>query len=159
QRTAHLVTKLRLVAVERDKLVLEELVCSIVELVGIEGPLGEACRKIVHQSFGLRVTLRKQPLEQFIDGTSESQLFRHDRILLPQLRVIRVIRGLFPTQKHVTLLELERMHCPNCALEMTNMALDDRMHMPVEIDVCAACHAFWFDKYESLKLSPASVLR
>ena len=39
------------------------------------------------------------------------------------------------------------------------MALDDRMRMPVDIDVCAACHAFWFDKYESLKLSPGSVLR
>ncbi len=51
------------------------------------------------------------------------------------------------------------MNCPNCAIELTPMALDDRMKMPVDIDVCATCHAFWFDKYESLKLSPASVLK
>src|SRR5689334_12498122 len=51
------------------------------------------------------------------------------------------------------------MHCPNCRVEMTAMALDDRMKSPVDIDVCTGCHAFWFDKYESLKLSAASVLK
>jgi hypothetical protein len=29
---------------------------------------------------------------------------------------------------------------------------------PVDVDVCAGCQAFWFDKYESLKLAPASTL-
>src|SRR5262245_42491077 len=51
------------------------------------------------------------------------------------------------------------MNCPNCTAEMTNMMLADRVGGPVEIDVCATCHAFWFDKYESLKLSAGSTLR
>jgi Zn-finger nucleic acid-binding protein len=51
------------------------------------------------------------------------------------------------------------MNCPNCTAEMTNMMLADRVGGPVEIDVCANCHAFWFDKYESLKLSAGSTLR
>jgi hypothetical protein len=42
---------------------------------------------------------------------------------------------------------------------MTNMMLAARMGTPVEIDVCTACQAFWFDKYESLKLSPGSTLK
>src|SRR4030095_7179912 len=33
------------------------------------------------------------------------------------------------------------------------------MSAPLEIDVCTACQAFWFDKYESLKLSSASTLK
>src|SRR5262245_30138790 len=51
------------------------------------------------------------------------------------------------------------MDCPNCSGPMNSMVLEDRMGMPVDIDVCAGCHAFWFDKYESLKLAPASVLK
>jgi len=42
---------------------------------------------------------------------------------------------------------------------MTGMTLEARMGVDVEIDVCAGCQAFWFDKYESLKLSPASTLK
>jgi hypothetical protein len=42
---------------------------------------------------------------------------------------------------------------------MTAMKLDAHLSAPVEIDVCTACQAFWFDKYESLKLSPASTLQ
>jgi len=51
------------------------------------------------------------------------------------------------------------MNCPNCAGAMTNMALDAYMGASVDIDLCTACQAFWFDKYESLKLSPASTLK
>ncbi len=42
---------------------------------------------------------------------------------------------------------------------MTAMTLDAHLSTPIEIDLCSACQAFWFDKYESLKLSPASVLQ
>jgi hypothetical protein len=42
---------------------------------------------------------------------------------------------------------------------MTAMQLTGHMNTPVEIDVCSACQSFWFDKYESLKLSPASTLK
>jgi hypothetical protein len=42
---------------------------------------------------------------------------------------------------------------------MTAMTLDAHLSAPIEIDLCSQCQAFWFDKYESLKLSPASVLQ
>lgn len=39
------------------------------------------------------------------------------------------------------------------------MTLDAQLSVPIEIDVCMACQAFWFDKYESLRLSAASTLQ
>src|SRR5438876_7085009 len=51
------------------------------------------------------------------------------------------------------------MNCPNCATAMTTMTLDAHLSAPVTIDLCTACQAFWFDKYESLKLSAASTLK
>src|SRR2546428_776736 len=51
------------------------------------------------------------------------------------------------------------MNCPNCATEMATMTLDAHLSAPVAIDLCTACQAFWFDKYESLKLSAASTLK
>jgi Zn-finger nucleic acid-binding protein len=47
------------------------------------------------------------------------------------------------------------MKCPGCKTEMTAMTLEARMGGQVAIDVCAGCQAFWFDHFESLKLSPA----
>src|SRR5438093_13788373 len=49
--------------------------------------------------------------------------------------------------------------CPSCAMEMTAMTLEGHVSMSVAIDVCPSCQAFWFDKYESLQLSPGSTLR
>ena len=42
---------------------------------------------------------------------------------------------------------------------MTALTLDGRHGRPVAIDLCHACQTMWFDGYESLQLSPASVLR
>jgi hypothetical protein len=42
---------------------------------------------------------------------------------------------------------------------MTSMTLDAHLSVPIEIDLCTACQAFWFDKYESLKLSAGSILQ
>jgi hypothetical protein len=42
---------------------------------------------------------------------------------------------------------------------MESMTLDANVTAPLEIDVCTSCQAFWFDKYESLKLAPASTLK
>jgi len=39
------------------------------------------------------------------------------------------------------------------------MTLEANVTAPVDIDICADCQAFWFDKYESLKLAPASTLK
>jgi len=51
------------------------------------------------------------------------------------------------------------MNCPNCAQSMTTMSLEAHLSVPVDVDMCSACQVFWFDKYESLKLSPASTLK
>ena len=42
---------------------------------------------------------------------------------------------------------------------MINMELGANMGGTVDVDVCKACQAMWFDKYESLKLAPASTLK
>src|SRR5262245_49822228 len=51
------------------------------------------------------------------------------------------------------------MDCPNCRAAMTSLTLDGHLSTPVSIDVCLPCQAIWFDGYESLQLSPASVLK
>jgi endogenous inhibitor of DNA gyrase (YacG/DUF329 family) len=42
---------------------------------------------------------------------------------------------------------------------MTAMTLGRRMGGQVAIDLCAGCQGFWFDHFESLKLSPGSTLK
>jgi predicted amidophosphoribosyltransferase len=42
---------------------------------------------------------------------------------------------------------------------MTSMTLQGHQGREVAIDLCAECQAFWFDKYESLQLAPASTLQ
>jgi hypothetical protein len=42
---------------------------------------------------------------------------------------------------------------------MTGMTMDAHLSTPIQIDVCTSCQAFWFDKYESLKLSANSTLQ
>lgn len=39
------------------------------------------------------------------------------------------------------------------------MSLDTRVGAPLSIDVCVECQAIWFDKYEDLQMSPASILK
>jgi len=51
------------------------------------------------------------------------------------------------------------MKCPGCSTEMTAMTLDGRSGAQVNIDVCATCQAFWFDRFESLQLSAGSTLK
>ena len=51
------------------------------------------------------------------------------------------------------------MICPGCAAQMTTMTLDGRLGTKVEIEVCTACRAFWFDEFESLRLAPGSILK
>ena len=42
---------------------------------------------------------------------------------------------------------------------MTSMSLEGHHGRDVSIDVCSGCQAIWFDGYESLQLSAASVLK
>lgn len=48
--------------------------------------------------------------------------------------------------------------CPGCAHAMEALTLEGHSGAAITIDLCATCHAFWFDTHESLKLSPASTL-
>ena len=51
------------------------------------------------------------------------------------------------------------MNCPNCTKEMDATTLHAHLGASVTIDVCAPCQAFWFDKFESLQLSPGATLQ
>jgi hypothetical protein len=42
---------------------------------------------------------------------------------------------------------------------MTALTLDARLGGHLTIDVCTSCQAFWFDRYESLQLSPGATLK
>jgi hypothetical protein len=42
---------------------------------------------------------------------------------------------------------------------MTVVDLQGHGGAPVAVDMCTACHAFWFDRHESVRLAPASTLR
>jgi Zn-finger nucleic acid-binding protein len=42
---------------------------------------------------------------------------------------------------------------------MESLDLEGQAGTTVQIDVCALCQVFWFDRHESLKLAPASTLR
>ena len=50
------------------------------------------------------------------------------------------------------------MNCPSCSAVMTALALEGHVGTPVDIDLCAGCQVFWFDRRESLQLSPGSTL-
>ena len=41
---------------------------------------------------------------------------------------------------------------------MTARTVDGHLGRTVDIDVCPACHVFWFDQHESLQLSPGGTL-
>jgi Zn-finger nucleic acid-binding protein len=42
---------------------------------------------------------------------------------------------------------------------MAPLTLDGRMGAKVDIDLCGDCRGFWFDRYESLRLSPGATLK
>jgi hypothetical protein len=49
--------------------------------------------------------------------------------------------------------------CSNCHESMSPLVLDAFGSLrPIEISACAPCHLFWFDKSESVRLTPKSVL-
>lgn len=51
------------------------------------------------------------------------------------------------------------MNCPSCSAPMSEHTLGGHMGTSVSIDVCLHCQAFWFDRRESLQLTPASTLK
>jgi hypothetical protein len=51
------------------------------------------------------------------------------------------------------------MTCPGCGAEMSQLTLEGHGGTSIVVDACTACQAFWFDKFESLQLAPASTLK
>jgi len=51
------------------------------------------------------------------------------------------------------------MVCPCCSSEMTSLAVDARLGTSLQIDLCPACRAIWFDRFEDIQLSPAATLK
>lgn len=51
------------------------------------------------------------------------------------------------------------MHCPGCQSPAVEKRFEGISGTPIPLDVCHGCHGLWFDKTESLRLSPAGVLR
>lgn len=50
------------------------------------------------------------------------------------------------------------MNCPNCDAPTDHLALEGVYGPEIEIDLCFACHLLWFDKRESIHLSPRGTL-
>lgn len=48
--------------------------------------------------------------------------------------------------------------CPACAAAMTRVALDAHYGATIELDLCEACHAIWFDDRENLRLTPGATV-
>ena len=44
--------------------------------------------------------------------------------------------------------------CPSCAAAMEQRFFERKPAGKVELDFCFACHAIWFDQYESAALTP-----
>lgn len=51
------------------------------------------------------------------------------------------------------------MNCPSCAATMESVTFGGRLGMEVPIDLCRTCHLIWFDKLESVKLTPGGTLK
>lgn len=49
--------------------------------------------------------------------------------------------------------------CPACGAEMAGHRLEARLGRSVDVDLCPACQFMWFDRGESLQLSPAATLK
>ncbi len=51
------------------------------------------------------------------------------------------------------------MECPGCRGPMDEQRFDGNYGKTVVLDICHACNGFWFDRQESLLLTPGSTLR
>lgn len=52
----------------------------------------------------------------------------------------------------------ETVNCPNCDAGMEHRELEHVYGSGIQIDLCFACHVLWFDKRESIQLSPSGTL-
>jgi Zn-finger nucleic acid-binding protein len=50
------------------------------------------------------------------------------------------------------------VNCPNCSAPTDHVAMSGVHGPDIELDLCFACHVMWFDKRESIQLSPRGTL-
>ncbi len=55
-------------------------------------------------------------------------------------------------------IEPGHLKCPNCTAPMHRHQFESTDVRPLEIDICNACHAIWFDAHESTRLSADGVV-
>ena len=48
--------------------------------------------------------------------------------------------------------------CPSCSVPMLRRAFERKPFGALDLDLCFACHAIWFDRYESAQLTPGAVI-
>ena len=51
------------------------------------------------------------------------------------------------------------MRCPGCGETTSTSLLKDRNDADLEVDICSGCRAFWFDRYENIRLSAGATLK
>ncbi|MGZ5083064.1 MAG: hypothetical protein ACXWG3_02560 [Usitatibacter sp.] len=49
--------------------------------------------------------------------------------------------------------------CPSCGEAMSRESYERKLNGVVDLDVCYACHAIWFDQYESAALAPGAIMQ
>lgn len=55
-------------------------------------------------------------------------------------------------------MSVTSVECPACGSPMTSRSLEGHLGAPVNVDFCLPCQVLWFDKHESLRLSPGATL-
>jgi Zn-finger nucleic acid-binding protein len=48
----------------------------------------------------------------------------------------------------------ETRACPSCTQPMARKSFDAKLQGSLDLDICFACSAIWFDAYESARLTP-----
>jgi Zn-finger nucleic acid-binding protein len=49
-------------------------------------------------------------------------------------------------------------HCPSCRQAMVQKMFTRQLHGEVELDFCFTCHGIWFDDFESVQITPGSII-
>jgi endogenous inhibitor of DNA gyrase (YacG/DUF329 family) len=54
---------------------------------------------------------------------------------------------------------IDLLPCPSCGAGMSRLPLDGHYGAAIDLDLCEHCHGIWFDRRESLRLTPGATVR
>lgn len=57
-----------------------------------------------------------------------------------------------------TAVQVPDTACPGCGTAMRALTFARALHGDTAVDLCGACHALWFDAFESVSLAPEAML-